>query len=272
MKKIYLFAMVSVLFFSCETVVTNVDIPTIEQKTVVQVGLTNLFDQQEGVLTKTDPVFDNSGDEFEVEEDALMVVVSNQGQDTLFYSSSEERYFGKMSNDFVVGQRYDLYVKLNDGKELSASDVYPAKPINLSYDVDSTTRDDHTVYNYTVHWDRTATENDFYQIEVIAIHEFDGRLDTFSTYGANPYVNGSDYSTSRISRKGTFANFSIFGEQTLKKLIFVVSGITEAHYKYGRFLYDYEPENPFSEPVTIPSNIQGGLGMFVLKNAEQIEF
>ncbi len=104
-------------------------------------------------------------------------------------------------------------------------------------------------------------------VEVTAVYEFDNLLDTFTDYLYQPYIRGEDHSKTRLNKRGTFYARRIDKEAGLKELIFRVSGITKDHFKYGEFLEEYDPENPFSEPVSIPSNIQGGLGMFILKNS-----
>jgi hypothetical protein len=44
----------------------------------------------------------------------------------------------------------------------------------------------------------------------------------------------------------------------------VLSSILEDYYNYGKLLNNFDPQNPFAEPVTLSSNIDGGLELFTL--------
>ena len=51
-----------------------------------------------------------------------------------------------------------------------------------------------------------------------------------------------------------------------RSVYLVLSSITEDYYNYGRLLKNYDPQNPFGEPTLLPTNIDGGLGMFTLSS------
>ena len=47
-----------------------------------------------------------------------------------------------------------------------------------------------------------------------------------------------------------------------------LSLIDESYYKYAQSIYDFQNENPFSEPTPVYSNIKGGLGVFAGINSK----
>ncbi|MBO6516401.1 MAG: DUF4249 family protein [Bacteroidia bacterium] len=273
MKKAYLSLIgICLVASSCQRVVSNVDLPTIERKTVAQAGISNLSDFHVVTLTKSNPIFNSRAGDFEVVEGASVIIEGENVRDSFTFSDELEKYTAPNQNTFVVGEEYRLLVKTPDGKELSGVAYMPKKPLNVNATLDSTVDGDETLFEYEITWDRTATTDDYYMVEVMAIYKFDNTLDTTSWYVNRPYIKGEDSDQTTLKRKGSFREFSgPFFETDLHKLIYVVSGITKEHYEYGQFLYDYDPENPFSEPVSIPTNIQNGLGMFVLKNSVQVE-
>ena len=68
----------------------------------------------------------------------------------------------------------------------------------------------------------------------------------------------------------SFTDWKPFGGDR-RKIYMVISSITEDYYNYGKSLNNYDPQNPFSEPTLLPSNMEGGLGMFALSSGVVIQ-
>jgi len=60
----------------------------------------------------------------------------------------------------------------------------------------------------------------------------------------------------------------------MKNLILLLFflALTDIHYyNYHRSVFNFDGENPFSEPSPVYSNIEGGLGVFAAFNGSTIE-
>lgn len=272
MKYISIIAIGLLFMTSCQSVVDDVDIPQLEQKNVIQVNLSNFGDNHIAHFTKTNPVFNGSPDgEFEIVLDASIQVVGDAGIDSFSYDEFEEAYYAPNKAQFVVGQQYELVAKTADGKELTSAVVYPEGPANVSMAIDSNVYKNQKEYMFDVSWDKVSDQGKYYEVEMFSIFEYDNELDTVAS--ARRYVDATDLS-GRITRQlisYVYTGPGGAGGLDVSKQIILISGITKEHYEYARFLQTYEPENPTSEPVSIPTNIQGGLGMFVMKNTVRVQ-
>ncbi len=251
-----------IAFASCQGVVDNVELPKIEEKVVVQTGMSNLDSTFTAKITLSNPVFKSRKDIVSV-EDAEVILKGVNANDTLTYDVVNAIYTSKANVNLAAGNRYDLEVNTMDGKSLSSSAVMPVLPTGIQVEVDTITHSDYDQYRYTISWDKPA-EGAYYEVRVYQIMDFDLSADTFLHWDSE-YVFSGDVSASRLSERLSIYDYERFG--AFKGVLIYVSGITREFYDYSKVLYNYEPENPFSEPITIPTNINGGLGMFVLKNS-----
>jgi hypothetical protein len=247
---------------SCQGVVKNVELPKIEEMVVVQTGMSNLDSTFTAKITLSNPIFKTRKDIVSV-EDAEVILKGSNAQDTLKYDVVSAIYASKANVNLTAGNRYDLVVNTMDGKELSSSSIMPVMPTGIEVEVDTIPHSDYDQYMYTISWDKPA-ENAYYEVRAYQIMEFDLSADTFLHWDSE-YVYSGDVSASRLSERLSVYDYERFG--AYKGVLIYVSGITQEFFDYSKMLYNYEPENPFSEPVSIPSNINGGLGMFVLKNS-----
>lgn len=56
---------------------------------------------------------------------------------------------------------------------------------------------------------------------------------------------------------------------SLREFSFHLLSVNEAYYEYHKRLLTFEPDNPFAEPQTLYTNIQGGLGIFAAYREER---
>ncbi len=262
--KIVLSILFGSMIHSCQSIVQDVDLPEIEIKSVVQMRYDKALNKYDGSITKSNPIFGKPRNEFEVIEDALVTVEGGGLIDTVSYDPNSEYYTGESGITYSVGEQYNLNVTLANGEILTSSALYPNAPLNISMTIDSTTDGFETKYNIKISWDDIPGIQEYYQVEYYSIYDFDGVKDTFGSYGQ---VEVGDNEKSRLTNRFETYRYSEPGSNWSYQTFVVVSGITKDQYEYSKFLYNYEPENPFAEPVTVPSNVTGGLGMFVLKNS-----
>ncbi|MCB9261733.1 MAG: DUF4249 domain-containing protein [Flavobacteriales bacterium] len=267
MKNTLFILLLITLFASCETVVTDVEIPEVSRKTVVELAMGNLTSTYKASLTKSNPIFNSRPGEFEVIADATLVVSGNGISDTFLYDVSNAVYTSRKNYNFAPGQIYELNIKTKDGNSVSSKAAYPVAATGIETKVDSVVQFGETIYRFHVKWDDQLGVNDYYQLECYTVFEYEpGLTDTIFGGFYREYVGPDDIINSNYVADGEFYKYEGGGVNDVKVFI-VISGISEEHYKYGRVLEKYNPDNPFSEPTLIPTNIEGGLGMFVLKNS-----
>lgn len=271
MKKniaVYIIGLLSVT--SCQTIVDNVELPEIEVASVVHFRYDAALNEFDCSLTKSNPIFGKRRSEFDVIYDATVLLSSSNGTDTISFDADAEKYIGIPGGNMVEGTTYELEVLLKDGSSMTAKDVYPSAPRNIEVEIDSTVNGFETTYTIQASWDDISGIEEYYVIEYYSIYDFGGDKDTVGSYVGLTSVG--DDKSKRINQKFTTFTYNEPGSSFSIENFIVVSGITKAHYQYLQFLARYEPENPFTEPTTVPSNITGGLGMFVLKNSKIIDF
>jgi len=133
-------------------------------------------------------------------------------------------------------------------------------------DLDSFDRDFQVEYRGAITIDDNPSVAQYYRIEVFSVY---GNEPIRSLYEGE-YFSDEDAVDGRIRSK--FSAYSWDDENGSRpRVVFVLSSITEDHYRYGKVLETYEPNNPFSEPTPLPNNIEGGLGIFSISNSEILE-
>jgi len=270
-KTIYFsFGVLFILLHGCQTIVDNVELPKTEVEPVVHFrydGALNIYDCS---LTKSNPIFGEKRSDFEVIDDAIVTVSGIGKTDTVMYIAGIEKYNDEATLDFIDGETYTMDVRLADGSEMFAQSIYPVRPQNIEVVVDSFKRDFETVYRIRTSWDDIPGMHEYYMLESYQVYNFNGNKDTVSGYVA--LTAEGDDSRSRFTDEHEAYAFTEPGNNVSVDIFVVLSGITKKQYDYLQFLQRYEPENPFTEPTTVPTNVQGGLGMFVLKNSKIYKF
>jgi hypothetical protein len=265
-KRIYLYIATLIIgLHSCQSIVTNVDLPQINVEPVVHFRYDKAINMYDCSLTKSNPIFGDQKSEFEVIEDAMVTITGIGKTDTLLYVDDLMKYKKAGSINFIDGEMYNLEVKMSDGSKAQAQSKFPVRPQNVDVVIDSFKKDFETVYRVRTSWDDIPGITDYYMLEFYQVYNFDGEKDTFGSEVARLAVG--DDSGTRFTKQHEAYAFTEPGSSFSVNMFVVLSGITKKQYDYLDFLERYEPENPFTEPTTIPSNIQGGLGMFTLKNS-----
>lgn len=266
----FVFMAWSLLLASCQTIVDNVDLPEIEIKPVVHFRYDGAINTYDCSLTKSNPIFGERRSDFDVIDDAIVSITGLGRTDTVMFIEGIDKYNDESNLDFIDGELYELHITLPDGAQIYAQSEYPVRPQNIDVVVDSFKRDFETVYRIRASWDDIPGIQEYYMLEFYQVYNFDGKKDTISSYVAQ--VSSGDDAGTRFSQQHEAYAFTEPGSSISVDMFVVLSGITKKEYDYLRFLERYEPENPFTEPTTIPSNVQGALGMFTLKNSRIYKF
>lgn len=179
----------------------------------------------------------------------------------------------------VVGQTYKLTVKLPNGQQASSSCTIPAAVFPKAITFDSLTENSGRTKRYYVktQWQDPANQTNYYQMAGIFRYTTSSSKDErynglsfddenrglFSDAG----LDGTEFPSGRafIASASTSTQRSNFNNQYKTAVVTVnLISIDQAYYRYQEAVIRQRRSrnNPFAEPVLIPSNIEGGLGCF----------
>ncbi|MDG1719876.1 MAG: DUF4249 domain-containing protein [Bacteroidia bacterium] len=262
MKKIaILLSLISV--FGCQSIVENVPLPKTEIKAVTfgYFDNLNLANKQNISLTKSKPVFNTANSQnsdYEPIQDAQITITGNGDNYEFYYEALDEEYEPIQAVNLQSGSEYTLTVNSPEFGVLKSTQIMP-QPIGAY-----TVRTDSTVkefeIDYRVSIELESPTNQYYRIEVFSASI---ASDPEGIYVDKEYFKFSE-SENRLTT--TFSDWNSKGSGVDRSVYLVLSSITEDYYNYGRLLKNYDPQNPFGEPTLLPTNIDGGLGMFTLSS------
>lgn len=254
--------------FGCQSIVENVPLPETEVKAVAfgYFDNLNLANKQNISLTKSKPVFysaNSRSSDYEFIQDAEITITGNGENYEFYFEAPEEEYEPSQVVNLQSGSEYTLTINSPEFGVLKSAQTMPHPVGGYTIKIDSTVKEYEIDYRVAIELDNPL--NRYYRIEVFG--ETSSLIEADIIYLNKEYFNivGSEnqLSTSFTDRKP-------FGGDK-RKIYMVISSITEDYYNYGRLLKNYDPQNPFSEPTLLPSNIEGGLGMFALSSGVVIQ-
>lgn len=284
MKRIYFFytIIISLLFtISCEREVTDVDLPNEDPKLVVYSYISPTSKLINVLVSKSVPFFGPSSRNIDNTpiKDAVVLISSGTGLVAqISYSPNLNLY--SMPNDanfpIVAGQTYLLEVSTPDGFRCTAKTTVPANtPDQLIVKKDSTTTNGlgFRVINYQldIQWADIVNVSNYYTVNVQKLESFYvvNNMDTIYNYNNVCYqvLNDNGIDGSLFNYKcNEYQLFETLGLDSINPLFRdrKVSLLTTdiSYYKYHESLLRYNDDIPFSEPVQVYSNIEGGLGCF----------
>ena len=256
MKKVLMYIAIILSVYGCETVLENVPVPEIPQKAVVfgSIEVESLYHTLR--VTKSKPILNNSTSSgFDVITDA-QVTVSSSGQNYSFtYSPEIEMYEYRGGIDLSSGEA-QLQVNTISLGTLTSRVAVPAELGTYSFAVDSLVREYET--EYVVQFTMPASGNtEYYRLDGYSTYA----TDTFSSYTTKEYHTNETELNEELKVKSTFYQWNDKDNSSFD-LYIRLSRISKEYYKYGKALANYEPNNPFAEPIQLPNNVEGGLGVF----------
>ena len=181
------------------------------------------------------------------------VLLENEAGDvaTLNYNTQSYKYETAPANmPIVSGQSYYLTVQVG-GKSYTASCQIPkAKVGNISFKRQgSGTSSSQLSFSF----DDIEGEDSYYRIGGSMIDDFSNYPLYFDLQGFQTDAAGDG------SRITATADYSFRQADSVE---IRVANVEEILYRYQYSSYNYYGDDPFSEPVIYPSNIEGGLGIF----------
>lgn len=281
---IYFFTAGIIFLGSCEEIVDNVDLPDAKPKLVVYSYIQPGTDTVTAQVSLSRPITEPWNYNQPFLSDAEVSIKMDQGLEiALQFDPIRNHYFAPVNTSFFeVAKKYAINVKSGDGKEVAADCVIPAQNTSLRIvKIDSVKIDDRTRYRFRFEFDDPVGAPDHYRIipKAIMKSEWDGVTQIYEYYANFSY--GEEYMAVKERDGETIiieCNIEVWtdiswgsNEKFLGMKIYLLS-TDEHYYHYHRSLENYEPDNPFSEPTIIYSNINNGLGVFAGYNPFVLEY
>ncbi|MCF8299222.1 MAG: DUF4249 domain-containing protein [Saprospiraceae bacterium] len=272
-KYIPILTLIILVLTSCEKTVTNVDLPEIEPKLVVQSFISPQDKEIKVYVSESKPVFgesNNNSYEFPPISNASVIISDGTNTKTLVFNSSKGYYFISATNFAIVaGGTYTLNVSTPNGMKSDASCTVPTNHpttfeiTSIEYDVNNQKGQNVVKTRFK----DIAGEDNYYRI--FAYNKFaNAPGDTiyeqlYSEYGEELFSDNN---------QGEWISHQFyFYEGKVNKLQFDILNVDEHYYKYHKSVFNSDFESPFSEAVLVYSNINNGLGVFCAYNGISVE-
>lgn len=288
MKKAIFLTLLTISLFSCERftegVVRDIDLPDHTPKLVGSLLADASDTTLVGIVSKTKGLLDTNNDV--LLENALLNLYLDSN---LLYSWDTQDpmmgYYNQPLADTlgVLEGTLMLEVKHPDFDAIYATDQFPSKAIvsNSTLDRGGASIFGMSMDEFTISLEDIAGENQHYIISLeysevndlfwyeLDINTDDTRAQTLG-FGSALLLSEGGVDTDMNLTFTTFFDSSPYPDDILYRI--KVKTLSKAGYFYYTSIQNYEQaqNNPFSEPVLIYSNMEGGYGAFILSQTAQI--
>jgi len=267
MKRDYLLLfLIPILLFSCEEMVTNVDVPQSESHFVIHAYLSPEDSVVTVSVSKSSPVFGNS--DTDTSWLSMAQVFINGYELPRVFGSGYTFSAPADSFSVVAGNGYTVALHVDNELVCSGSCTVPlTRNESFSFDgLDSVQIDGfdgYTYYEYYMLFSFTdiAGELNFYRIgaELSYIDNYSGDTLQYMIYPqSEQFIRDIQFDGENYSGRLQFDYMESFADLESLKLVFITSD--DNYYFYHRAILSQNGDDPFSEPVIIPTNVDNGLG------------
>lgn len=265
-KIVHSIFIVGILIFlsSCEKD-ADVKLPTVESKLVIN----SFISPQDTIVTVevtlSQPLYNNpNSGQYSSITNATVQINDGVNTQTLVYNSTKNYYFISTSLlPILVGNTYFLTVSTPDGKNVSASAVIPSSNSTLTFSSQQVNNpSNHDKYIIEASWNDAAGTEDYYRLSFYNRYFYTGSNN--DTAYSNSYSNlfsdkGSD---GRIFNQNFEVYKSPFNMGSDGGELYLIHASKEYYLFHTKLTDAGNGGNPFSEPVQMYSNINGGYGVF----------
>lgn len=286
----------SIGFSSCEYDATNVDIPTIESKLVVQCFIAPQKSKTVAIVSTSQPIYGNNTGSGDVLDNATVEITNGTIKKKLTLVNNGLPQYEIDSSEFKIeaGQSYTLFVTVPDGREVNATCTvpFPVDGSTLTYDWDTIVKRDQMIGNIertvrlSMRWKDNQQGPNFFRVGAnVLVYSLDDTTkifkermsnNTFSDLYTDEGKDGGVFERNRLERTvfeqvgGSVNRFSF----RPKGIEVYILNCDENYYRYHKTAENINFGDPFSEPALVFSNIIGGLGCFGATNQyiESINF
>jgi hypothetical protein len=255
-----------ILFASCETD-ADIPLPEVDPKIVINCFIGDELEVIKAAVFKSDPVFsDNDGNypyAGKVEEDMYVVISNGSITAELIFNPQTEFYeVGTDVFPLVAGGNYTLTVTAPDGETVSANTTIPvnAPIVQSSSFTQEQISNDFYGEQTRVTIKQTLTDPsssfDYYRFYYVLQDQF-----LTNMYVGEDYADDNSLDGNLLYNEHELTAYYGSDNPITSIKAFVIRG-SEEYQRFHKTVYNQSPDDPFSEPSIIYSNVDGGLGVF----------
>ena len=275
-KNIMILMLAAMLLSSCEEMmITEIEAPPSEPKLVVYSVVSPQDSVIEVKVHKSNPLFSQATyqwdeDRFPPVIDAT-VLLSGEGQSvTIPYNTEFKAYhIDRSAINIKANGFYELKVMAPGFSQVTAECTVPGQtPPDIEITGSGMTEETGMEEWYFEFRFKDLPEiGHYYSVNAAVLYDsYMGEIGL--TYNYFPGFKQGNSLVSDRSNDGGFFNYRTYPFSVNSDNVWVSLSLTdENYYKYAQSVYDFQNENPFSEPTPVFSNIKGGLGVFAGMNS-----
>ncbi len=287
MKTIKLITLLAALLIlglmACEDVVTNVELPNSKPAVVIFSYISPETDTVKAEVFYSNPINQPGNYTKNTIKDAQVVLKEAGGGETaLQYHEPTDSFIAAVDPSFLKeGRTYTISVVTPKGEKAEATCELPGKNESLRIThFDSTQFDQMVRYRFKLEFDDNYGKPDYYRLMARAVVRRIWEADTaiweygvWFNYGQE-LIAVKDNNGKTFAAEGSIEIYRdmYWADEKLLGLKCYLLSTDEHYYLFHRSLQNYEPDNPFSEPTLIYSNVQDGLGVLAGFNGHKLEF
>lgn len=258
-----LYICIIIFFQSCEKD-ADVKLPVVEKKLVVVSFISPQDSLIKVNISLTQPIY-NTQPSTDVINDAEVTISSILGSYKLLFNPIEKKYFIDSSQLKIrAGITYTIKVNTPDGKNAWGSTTIPSLNTTLIAKVERIVS---TEYTHALHgtWSDKYGSEDYYKVAV-KYPRYTDSLGNYYEETAYNLASDKNFDGQTLNSK---VNFSYNG---LTDLYGYLLHLSQEYYLYQEKLdLSINSTGPFSEPVQLFTNMNGGLGVFAGFNQFKIK-
>ena len=255
-------------FSACEKD-ADVELPVVESKLVISSFISPDDTIVKVGVTISQPLYNNSNsNQYSAVSYATVQITNGTTVQTMAYNADENYYFVSAAIfPITVGTTYNLTVSTPDGKNANASTSIPAQNATLIYTAEAVNnQSDGDTYAFRTEWNDTPGAEDYYRLVY-----YDRFVYNFDTIYQEAFSNNfSDKDKDGTTMKEQFEIYAYSGAGFSNGELHLIHASKEYYLYHKKLTEAAFSGGPFSEPVQMYSNINGGYGVFAGYNPYKI--
>lgn len=277
-KSVLLFLGALFIFASCEEMMSDVNIPSSVPKLVVTGYLSTVDDTITITVQKSRPLYVPStawGNPYPPLTNALVTISDGSNTVILPYDAFTGNYrIPATAMPVLAGTSYFLSVTTPDGNSATSSCRVPqgtAPEVEIT-GIDTINQNGGILKKVSFRFLDLPGNGQYYGISAGSYYGYD--IDTNPAFYPIDFEHGDPFVSDK-NKEGEYFSYRTqeIDEYRTNSNLYISLLITDENYfNFHRSLNSFQGDNPFAEPTTIFTNIQGGLGVFAGVNGKVSEF
>lgn len=255
-------------FSACEKD-ADVELPAVESKLVISSFISPEDTIVKVGVTISQPLYNNSNsNQYSAVSYATVQITNGTTFQTLAYNADKNYYFVSTAMfPITVGTTYNLTVSTPDGKNANASTSIPAQNATLIYTAEAVnSQSNGDTYAFRTEWNDTPGAEDYYRL----VYYDKSVYNNDTIYGEAFSNNFTDKDKDGTTMKEQFEIYAYSGAGFSNGELHLIHASKEYYLYHKKLTEAAFSGGPFSEPVQMYSNINGGYGAFAGYNSYKV--